>query len=254
VSAGGLLGLDALIRGRWKWGEKQLDRIPQDWRRRIEVAVFIGAVFYAGYSAWSDEYFALQKANTDKAVVRGERDEARRQRDANISPTVNRLSGDLEAARGQIDQQKGKIAKDEAEIEQLETPPTPRNMAIEQFKRIVTVFTLVSGQFPNVTVEAVSASDDAAGYAQIFMTAFHAAGMTVNGIKPDDNKQMLYPDTATVSSPTMRGLYIGVENRDSPPAPALQFQALLKSAGFDTNFASWHGAAGNSYVFVVSYR
>jgi hypothetical protein len=129
-----------------------------------------------------------------------------------------------------------------------------RKLNGNQVQKIMEVFKPVAVDFPGVQVEAVSAASDAVGYAQMFMYAFHLSGLTVNGIKPDDNDQMLYPGPATVSSSLMKGLYIGIKDRNKPPDFAIQFKNLLANAGFQSSFASWQGITDNSFVFTVSYR
>lgn len=55
VSACALFGLEPLVRAYWPWGAKQLERLSHQTRTRIEIGIFIAAIFYAGFSAWSDE-------------------------------------------------------------------------------------------------------------------------------------------------------------------------------------------------------
>jgi hypothetical protein len=131
---------------------------------------------------------------------------------------------------------------------------TERQLSGAQFQRILEVFNPVTADFTNVQVEAVSAAPDATGYVQKFMIAFHLAGMTVNGIKPDNNDQMLFPIPATVSSAQMTGLYIGVKDRDKPLDVAVRFRRLLTDAGFQSSFAPWNGIADDSFVFTISYK
>lgn len=56
LSAGGLLGIDAVCQRHWAWGKRQLDRIPAPRRQQLEFGILFLAVFYAGYAAWSDEH------------------------------------------------------------------------------------------------------------------------------------------------------------------------------------------------------
>jgi hypothetical protein len=73
VSAFALFGLDPIIRAYWPWGARQLDRLSHQTRTRIEIAIVIAAVFYAGFSAWSDEHEARIAAEQAKMPnLRGE--------------------------------------------------------------------------------------------------------------------------------------------------------------------------------------
>jgi hypothetical protein len=69
VTAGGLLGIDALIRGRWAWGTKQLNRIPARTRRHLEFTALLLAVFYAGFAAWQDEHAARELAEHSSSAT-----------------------------------------------------------------------------------------------------------------------------------------------------------------------------------------
>ena len=62
VSAGGLLGTDVFVRAHWQWGKRQLDRIPEPARRKIEITTFILALFYAGFATWLEEHEASVRA------------------------------------------------------------------------------------------------------------------------------------------------------------------------------------------------
>jgi hypothetical protein len=79
-TAGALLGVDQLIRTHWPWGAARLERIPTLLRRRIEFGLLVAAIFYAGFSAWSDEHEARVKAeqgaiyrSTDRHLTSEER-------------------------------------------------------------------------------------------------------------------------------------------------------------------------------------
>lgn len=134
-----------------------------------------------------------------------------------------------------------------------------RRLSNSQAEALLRVLKPIAGSYPNnIQVEAVSASPDAAGYAQQFMMVFHIAGLTVNGTAPTDNKPAsLFPSTAQVSSSQMRGLFIGVQagiNIAAIPERALKFQTALKEAGFVAQIIGFNGIGADDFVFVVSYR
>jgi hypothetical protein len=132
-------------------------------------------------------------------------------------------------------------------------PEADRQLSRDQIQNLLRVFRPIAGSLPNIQVEAVSASPDAAGYAQQFMGVFHIAGMRVNGIAPDDNSSTLFPASAQVSSSRMHGVYIGVSGGSVPPR-ASQFQASLLTAGFEAPIIRWNGVGADDFIFVVSYR
>lgn len=129
-----------------------------------------------------------------------------------------------------------------------------RSMTQAEFAKLVNTFSPIASEFPNLLVDAVASSDDAAGYAQLFMIAFHRAGITVEGVKPNDENGILYPSLASVQSPQMKGLFIGVQNSNSPPAVAIRFHGALAEVGYQARFLTWGSMKGNDFVFVVSYR
>jgi hypothetical protein len=135
----------------------------------------------------------------------------------------------------------------------IETQKLPdRHLLSEQINNLLGVLKPNADSFPNnMQVESVSSSPDAAGYAQQFMEVFHLAGLTVNGIKPDDNKTMLFPSPAQVSSSQIKGVFIGASGIP-PPSPAVRFQAVLKEAGFNAPFIRWSGIGADDFVFVVA--
>jgi hypothetical protein len=123
-----------------------------------------------------------------------------------------------------------------------------------QFERLVVTFAPLAKELPDLQVEAVSASANAPGYAVIFMTAFHNAGMTVNGVKPDDDTSMLYPSQATVSSPEMKGLFIGVHNSNGATGWCSSLQDVAQDCRVRRQFRELAKRGENAYVFVVSYK
>jgi hypothetical protein len=55
VAAGAYLGLDDAARKWFPSVEARLDKVSGWWRRRIAMAVLVGTVFYAGFTAWHEE-------------------------------------------------------------------------------------------------------------------------------------------------------------------------------------------------------
>ena len=59
---GTLLGIDAAIEAWWPWAKSQLDRVSIRIRRKLEIAVFVISIFYAGFAAWNEGHDARIKA------------------------------------------------------------------------------------------------------------------------------------------------------------------------------------------------
>jgi hypothetical protein len=160
----------------------------------------------------------------------------------------------LAAAAEKLVQQGKQIETLQSDVNNFIAQQSDRPMETEAFDKLISTFRPAANALGSLQVEAVSASPNAPGYAQIFMYAFHKAGMAVNGIGADDSTSLLYPSQATVSSPRMKGLFIGVQNYLSPPEMAVRFHELLKAAGFDAVFTNWQAVTDPTYVFVVSYK
>jgi hypothetical protein len=126
----------------------------------------------------------------------------------------------------------------------IETGELPdRRLSQTNIDHIQRVFRPIASEFPNtIQVESVSASPDAAGYAQQFMQAFHSSGLTINGIAPTDDQSTLFPSLAQVSSSRVRGLFVGVRGGievAAIPPRAIRFQEALGEAGFQASFIGW---------------
>jgi hypothetical protein len=138
------------------------------------------------------------------------------------------------------------------------SPQADRALSQEEYNTIITDFSLVSSEFQNnIPVQAAIASPDAAGYGLQFMSAFHMAGLRVNGIDPHDNNPPLFPTPVMLATSQMRGLYIGVQSglaEADIPSKALLFQKTLKKAGFDAYIRPWGGLGKDEFCFAVGYR
>jgi hypothetical protein len=133
-----------------------------------------------------------------------------------------------------------------------------RSLSAQEVASLLRVLKPIAISLPrNISVEAVSASPDAAGYARQFMAIFHAAGLTVNGVAPNAaDTSGLFPSPALVASSQMRGLFVGIHSGENIKIPdsAIRFRAALNQAGFAASFTGWNGVAPEDFVFVVSYR
>lgn len=224
VTAGGLLGLDSLVRGRWTWGEKQLDRIPPIWRRRIEVFVFVGAVFYAGYAAWGDEHLLRDTADENLNAVSGELTEARRELAAHTpsgqEKTIDVLEQkltDTQAALADLTNRAGKWdASDRHLID-------PEKSAF--FESVLSH----ADQIQNLTIGAVH-DPEAGQYATEFMYVLKYAGINVPSAGPGSD---LYPQSVDTNSTSQHGLVLMVHDWDSPPDAAKYLETALSTAKLD---------------------
>ena len=78
--------LDYYIAAYRGWAHRYISRA---FRTRLAWTISICAVFVACFLAFQDQFNAYEQAKIDLHKAEGERDEARRQRDANISPALD---------------------------------------------------------------------------------------------------------------------------------------------------------------------
>ena len=95
---------DSLWEGYRHWADRYVSR---KLRTRVSWTIAVSGAFVGCFLAFQDQFRETEAIKADIEVAHGERDEARRQRDISTSPvqqgTIDRLSGDLIAARGAID-------------------------------------------------------------------------------------------------------------------------------------------------------
>jgi hypothetical protein len=78
--------LDYNIAAYREWAERYISRAL---RARLARIISICMAFVACFLAFQDQFNAYEQAKVVLHTVEGERDEARRQRDANISPALD---------------------------------------------------------------------------------------------------------------------------------------------------------------------
>jgi hypothetical protein len=151
---------DSLFDKYRAWADRYISRHV---RSRVSLAVAIFTAFVACFLAFQDQFNATVAANNSLNVIIGERDEARHQRDANASPAIDRLSGDLISARAQIDTLR----------RQIERQQTPRHLTPEQRAAIVDAISPFQGQ--KITLACSISSWDCTSFARDFQSAFKQA-------------------------------------------------------------------------------
>lgn len=117
--------IEALLPGNWR------EAVNRHWSKEKRQLHFrwasLMAVLIASFLAFDDVSKRNRALQTSVTTVIGERDEARRQRDRNVSPAINSLSGDLAVARGQIDQQRDEIGRLKKDLEMSRQPWTMKD-------------------------------------------------------------------------------------------------------------------------------
>lgn len=122
---GGVLVIEPMIEmfvpQSWK---DPIDRLwPKETRHKNFRWAAAAALLIASFFAFDDVSTRNRALQKDIHQAIGARDEALHERDENVSPAIDRLSGDLTNARGQIDTQARQIGEQKAELEKLLNPP-----------------------------------------------------------------------------------------------------------------------------------
>lgn len=229
--------LDYWIESYRTWADTYVSRRL---RTRAAITISIVAAFIACFLAFRDQFEATVVANAEKQTVIGERDEARRQRDQKLSPdqqfAVDRLSGDLVAARGQIDSQKQKIEQQQMEIssqrkeiegaqndlKKLKATYARRHLTDEQKQKISRIAKSHGGVAYKVKLFEPNSCTDCDEYGSEFAAFFKGSAMewTVVGFEQDFGG----------INPKFRGLALLVADKDSPPPAALALAGAFNFA------------------------
>jgi hypothetical protein len=242
VSAFALFGLEPVVKAYWPWGARQLDRLSAQTRRRIEIFILVVAVFYAGFSSWLEEHEALNKVTVDLSSARGERDEARRQRDSNISPIIDRLSGDLVAARAQIDAQAKQIEEQSKQIAVLRAPKPARHLAEDRKASIRNNFMPLANMFTELQISAPAGDGNAHSYAQEFADLFNRIGIHVSRIG------MLFATSPASPGPD---IFILVKDSNHVPDRAELFAKTLVASGIQVQGGRLDTLGDDNFVLMV---
>jgi hypothetical protein len=129
---------------------------------------------------------------------------------------------------------------------------TERHLKAEEIKKIIEVLSPIKDHIADFQVASIEPSE-AVGYAVEFIAAFRAAGFAVNGRKPDD-PDAPFPSGARLSSPKMRGVFLGVKPRAPVNDNAKLFASKLADAGFSPQFTAWDGMDADHFIFVIGNR
>jgi hypothetical protein len=227
--------LESFLRVSWK---KSLDeRWPKDRRHRHFRWGSVIAVFVASFMAFDDISTKSRKTHTsDQAALKtalNERDEARRQRDSNISPIIDRLSGDLVTARAQIDEQT-------KEIEKLKPKP-PRHLTDDDKRNLTRVFTPLKSEFPSLEISAPQGESQA--FAREFMTIFNDIGIKVPRV-----------GLVFIISAEASGLQVAFRDSAKVPEKAERFAKAMIESGFPVIGTQMDTLGEDQFILIVGLQ
>jgi hypothetical protein len=238
-----LFAMEPYIQAYWPWAARQLKRLSDQTRHRIEIGILVIAVFYAGFSSWSEERDAKTKVENDLNHAISDRDEARRQRDGKISPLIDRLSGDLVTARAQIDEQSKRVAEQDKQIADLKSPKPARHVTADQKANILQNFTPLAHLFPTLQISVPAGDGNAYAYAQELVDIFKQ----INGIHAQEIG-LLFATSVAGPGPD---IFILVKNLSHVPENADVFARTLLNCGFQVRGGKMEQLSDNGFIVVV---
>jgi hypothetical protein len=217
--------METLLLPSWNEGLNQW--LPKTTRQRVSRWASVVALMVASFLAFDDVNLRNRELQKEAQQVTSERDEARRQRDANVSPIIDRMSGDLTAARAridaqkkQIDQQETKINAQRAELEKVEQQQAPRRLSAEQQRTLINALSPFPGQ--KIRISALMGNTESIDLANDFVFVVREASWD------DDTGMVLYMP----AGPPLTGveMIMNTEVRDAgvPPAARALVDALIQ--------------------------
>jgi hypothetical protein len=154
LTGGPFLAENIIKRIKPSWTRWLDQKIAAATRVRIEIGILFVAAFIAGFLAWRDEHLARRNSGTAPAQ----------------QTTIDRLSGDLTAARGKIDAQEkligaqqSQIVSQSAAIEKLKPKPA-RHLTDDVKHSLEQAFSSIKGDYPTLAISAPN-DGEAQGFA-----------------------------------------------------------------------------------------
>jgi hypothetical protein len=242
-----LIGLflmaEPLLDSLWEGYRTYADRyVSRKVRTRVSWIIVVSCAFIAVFFAFADQ---LQK--TEIAV--GQRDEVRRQSPPPVQQsTIDRLSGDLTAARGQIDAQAETIKQQEKELEQQKgqvsalQPKPARTLTDKQKADLRVNFAPIAAMFPTLQISAPISDGEAQAYAKQLADFFNSVNIKVPTVG------VLIP----LSAPTAdSGLTIGVKSLPNHPKKAEMFATAMMNSGIKIKASTVATLGPDEFMLVV---
>ncbi len=250
---GGLFAIQPLIEtylpeSWWKTAPEK--RISHETRRRLFRWASLIALFIASFLVYDDQSRAL---HGEIRRITAERNQALLQRDANVSPAIDRLSGDLISARTEIGRQdveiarqKTQLAEQKEEINAIERrreyDSRIRHLSASETQHLNEVFTPVANDFPELKIGALF-NNEAQSYAREFAVVFDKIGIKVKVIVG------LFPQQ--YDSP---GVQILVKDIRRPPVKASLFHTYLFAAGIKTTLGTLGNLSADEFMLAIGTK
>jgi hypothetical protein len=229
LTGGPFLAENIVKRVKPSWTRWLDQKISAGIRVRIEIGILFIAAFVAAFLAWRDEHIAR------RSIV--------------MTPvqqtTIDRLSGDLTAARGKIDAQEqlidaqqSRILSQAEAIERLKPKPA-RHLTEDEKQNLERAFSTITGDYPTLTVSAPS-DGEAQGYARELMIFFNSMGMHVDRV-----------GFVIATNPDAAPLQIVIKNSNKVPPKAERFAKAMVEAKFQIVGGVFDAVGDDEFALIV---
>ncbi len=238
---GGIFAVEPLIEGlapsTWKSAiDKQW---PKEKRHKLFRWGSTIALLFAGFLAFDD-------VNTRNRSLQRELTAAlQRTASPTQQSTIDRLSGDLVAARGEIDRQSKFIERQEQEIDAQNKqiaalqPRPDRHLNEDDKRRLEAAFFPLKDQFSTLRIGAPG-NGEPQGYAAEFLQEFNSVGILVPRV-----------EFLIATSAQQAALQVVVKNVSKIPPKAELFAETMKAAGFQVVGGKMDTLGDDQFMFVV---
>lgn len=240
--------IEALVPTKWRGA------VNRHWSKETRHLHFrwasLLAVLVASFLAFDDVSNRNRTLQSSVTTVTGERDEARRQRDRNVSPAIDRLSGDLTFARGQIDAQKDQIAdqtkrldEQSQKIARLEAPKPARHLIDAQKQLLIKHLTPFAEAIGGITVTSPIGDGNAYAYADEFLALFKQ----IANLKTERGPGVL------ATSPVIPGpdVHILIKDFNHTPAKAELLAKALVASGIPIRGGTLNTLGDDDFMLMV---
>jgi hypothetical protein len=229
LTGGPFLAENIVKRVKPSWTRWLDQKISAAVRVRIEIGILFIAAFFAAFLAWRDEHVARRNVVTVPTQ----------------QTTIDRLSGDLTAARGKIDAQEKFIAEQQSQIVSQATaieslkPKPARHLTDDAKRRLERAFSPIKGDYPTLTISAPS-DGEAQGFARELMVFFNGIGIHVDRV-----------GLVIATNPDAAPLQIVFSNSNKVPPKAEQFAKAMVEAKFQVVGGSFDAVGDDDFVLIV---
>jgi hypothetical protein len=210
IPAGALFGFDELARRYFPSIAGSLDMVQAGTRRRIEIIILVGVVFYSGFTAWNQEHDLRLAAVTERDEVRG------------------RL---IEQSSNKIDMQSQVAVLSEQLKQFTDAKNKQRHLTEEQKEKLRNAVCKIPGKYANLFVRS-ERSPESLRYADEIIDVLRKCNVEMA-------KFLHSPWAIDISDEGMKGIYLSIKIKDAPEESSKAYFSLLHDIGLPVEYLDW---------------